>query len=282
MEMQETTRQIGRIVAGALVMVCAHWTLVSGGAQAQVPRTTTRPSKGSADRLYADLHSRHASIAGRALPNRGLLDADALGRRFRVVWLSGWGAAGTSVVGVYDDRLRLITSRVMKPVLSVEIQKPKGMDDIIAVREESARGIGLRSETLYLFRCGDLATPVWTAVVFDWLEGVAERNEGHLVRHSVLYLDTDGDGSDELLDIQCKQVGDDPDSILLSEPSLVCCLFKFDGRAGRFRKAPTFPGRLAFPSPKPTAVSIDAHDRGRPVAGGVPHIRSSSLDRTPP
>ena len=276
MEMQETTCQVGRIVLAALVMACAHWTLVFGEVQPLTPCAATRPSSSWSDRLYADLHSKHASVKGRALPNRGLLDAEAGGRRFRVVWMSGWGAVGAAVVGVYDDKLRLIASRVMKPVLSVEIHKPKGMGDVIAVREESARGVGLRSETLYLFRCEDLATPAWTAVVFDWLEGVAERNEGRLVRHTVLYLDTDGDGTDELLDVQYMQVGDDSDSMLLSEPSLVCSLFKLDGRSGTFRKTPALPARLAYPSPKPTAVGIDAHDRGRPAAGALSHIRSSN------
>jgi len=282
MEMQETSREIGRIFLAALMVICTCGTLVFGEVRAQGRCATTQSAQNWSDRLYADLYSKHASVKGRALPNRGLLDAEAGGRRFRVVWMSGWGAVGAGIVGVYDDENRLVTSRLTKPVLSVEIQKPKGMGDVIAVREESARGIGLRSETLYLFRCEDLSTPAWTAVVFDWLEGVVERNEGRLVRHIVLYLDTDGDGTDELLDVECRQVGDDPDSILLSEPSLVCSVFRFDGRTGRFGKAPTFPGRLVFPNPKPIGMGIDVQPGRKTVAGSVSPIQNSNPKQTAP
>ncbi len=200
--------------------------------------------------LYAMARKQHPEEDQWVLSQRGLLKCRTRRGDVWFVWIStlaGRSALGSSVVCTFGSDSKLRQSRTMGPLNEVCRVRVSGVGDAILVEGPSASGTGLWERFIYLLNPDDLACSFWEGDGDAWSNGVKGRNDGHIIRETVLLMDVDADGKDELLQVKSTQVGWTHPSISFSDPEFTCNVFKYDPTQRRFVPRCKSAPRLLWP-----------------------------------
>ena len=97
-----------------------------------------------------------------------------------------------------------------------------------------------------------MASPLWSGKVESWLEGLAGRNEGHLLYSLVALIDLDYDGRRDLLVMEFKQAETETERIEFAPPKMKCEAFLFDAKARRFIAQKSMSPQILYPGQSET------------------------------
>jgi hypothetical protein len=150
-----------------------------------------------------------------------------------VVWLSTSSPVGEGLVGCYDRKGKELGWRCTGPILSCRPVEIKGLGATILL-VEAGTGTGQRTETVHLLSHSDLKRDIWSGDVSDWQEGLEGRNEGHRLDSSIVLMDLNGDGVDEIVQFKSTRRGTDFEAMLLSDPKMECLAYRYIHRTDRF------------------------------------------------
>jgi len=198
------------------------------------PRSTSARSRGSEQThsLYVDLKT-HASATNLVMSRKGQFAFKSMKGCDSVAWLSTSSPVGEGLVGCYDRKGKELGWRCTGPILSCKPVEIRGLGATILL-VEAGTGTGQRTETVHLLSHSDLKRDIWSGDVSDWQEGLEGRNEGHRLDSGIVFVDLNGDGTDEIVQFKSTRRGTSCEAMLLSDPKIECLAYHFDRRNDRF------------------------------------------------
>jgi len=134
----------------------------------------------------------------------------------------------------------------MGALLAIRRIHVQGIGQTVAVTERSFSGTGHWGRALHLLNVGDLRNPFWSGDVYEYCSGCP--GDMRLIEHSVFFLDLDGDGVLELLDVKSTHTGDTFVRSVLAYPQVQCTVFAYDRATHRFRPQPAIQPELLYPA----------------------------------
>lgn len=241
-------KALAALCIGATLAFCCFGPACTGaGIRAQASPSGIDVAQKPCSDLFSALRDR-ASRGDLVLTEQGAFECSVDNGDVLVAWVSTGSPIGEGVVGVFDQNHKLCDWKRTRAIRECRGLFVAGVGQTILVVEQGT-GSGQRVETLTLLDASCLDHNVWSDCVHSYTDGLEGRNVGHRIDHSIILVDLDHNGIDELIDVASARLGTDIERMFLANPEVDCTVFCFDSQSRKFLRRPNAGRLLVYPDP---------------------------------